>query len=299
VGELNDILQRLEPSLGPVGREPAPLEGGITNRNYRTLMGGREYVVRLHGKDTDLLGISREAERLANGAAARLGIAPAVAAGFEGGLVTEFLSCDTLQGPDIRDRAEELGVALRAFHDSGVELPAKFWVPDLLADYTRIISSRGIEPPAAYARAIAIAARIAAALGPETGLRPCHNDLLAGNIILARDGGRVMLVDWEYAGMGHPWFDLGNLSVNNDFLRTTDNRLLRAYLGEAPSEAHEATLKLMRVLSDVREGAWGVMQGQVSELEFDFDGYAAEHFERMQRAAGDPEFGAWLVAVES
>ncbi len=26
-----------------------------------------------------------------------------------------------------------------------------------------------------------------------------------------------MIVDWEYAGMGHPCFDLGNLAVNNDF----------------------------------------------------------------------------------
>ena len=66
MGELSDILQRLEPSLGPVGREPAALEGGITNRNYRVLLGEGEYVIRLHGKDTDLLGISRRAERLAN-----------------------------------------------------------------------------------------------------------------------------------------------------------------------------------------------------------------------------------------
>jgi thiamine kinase-like enzyme len=297
VGELDDILQRLEPSLGPVGRAPAPLEGGITNRNYRALMGGCEYVVRLHGKDTDLLGISREAERLANDTAAGLGIAPAVAAGFEGGLVTEFLACDALQAAEIQARAEELGVALRAFHDSGAELPAKFWVPDLLGDYTRIIRARGAEPPEAYEQAIAIAGRISAALGEATELRPCHNDLLAGNIILARDSGRVMLVDWEYAGMGHPWFDLGNLSVNNDFAPSTDNRLLAAYLGTAPSESQEATLKLMRILSDVREGAWGVMQAQVSELEFDFEGYAQEHFARMQAAAGEARFDRWLTAV--
>ncbi len=299
MGELDDILRRLEPSLGPVGRPPAPLEGGITNRNYRAELGGREYVIRLHGKDTDLLGISREAERLANDAAAGLGIAPAVAAGFEGGLVTEYLACESLSGPSIAARAEEIGAALRAFHDSGVELPARFWVPDLLADYTEIIHARGAPAPRAYERAIAIAGRITAALGPDVTLRPCHNDLLAGNIILPRESGRVMLVDWEYAGMGNPWFDLGNLSVNNDFLQTTDNRLLQAYLGEAPSSAQQATLQLMRVMSDVREGAWGVMQSQVSELEFDFQGYAVEHFQRMQDATAGPEFERWLAAVES
>ncbi len=57
MGELNDILHGLEPSLGPVGGEPAPLEGGITNRNFRVRARRREYVLRLHGKDTELLGI--------------------------------------------------------------------------------------------------------------------------------------------------------------------------------------------------------------------------------------------------
>ena len=124
MGELSDILQRLEPSLGPVGGEPAPLEGGITNRNYRVLLGEREYVIRLHGKDTDLLGISREAERLANDAAAGLGIAPAVAGSFEGGLVTRVPDLRRAERPELEAHAEELGAALRAFHDSGIELPA-------------------------------------------------------------------------------------------------------------------------------------------------------------------------------
>ena len=297
VGELSDILQRLEPSLGPVGGEPAPLEGGITNRNYRVLMGEREYVVRLHGKDTDLLGISRRAERMANDAAAGLGIAPGVAAEFDGGLVTEFLTCQALAGPELQARAEELGSALRAFHDSGIELPTRFWVPDLLSDYTRIIRARGAELPGVYEQAMGIAGRITTAVGGEGSLRPCHNDLLAGNIVLDRDRSRVMLVDWEYAGMGSPWFDLGNLSVNNDFLETTDNRLLQAYLGAAPTEGQTATLKLMRVLSDVREGAWGVMQSHVSELEFDFAAYAEEHFTRMNATAAEPAFECWLAAV--
>ena len=43
----------------------------------------------------------------------------------------------------------------------------------------------------------------------------------------------------------------------------------------------------MRLLSDAREGAWGVVQGVVSELDFDFDAYAARHFERLERAVAD------------
>ena len=88
-----------------------------------------------------------------------------------------------------------------------------------------------------------------------------------------------MIVDWEYAGMGDPRFDLGNLSVNNDFDEETDERMLTAYYEEDRlPDRRRAALKLMRVLSDAREAAWGVVQAHVSELDFDFDGYARRAF---------------------
>ena len=298
MGELSDILQALEPSLGHLGGEPAPLEGGITNRNFRVTLGDEEYVVRLHGKDTDLLGISRLAERIANEAAAALGLAPEVVAGFDGGLVTRFVSCEPLRGPEILERAGEIALALRSFHRSQAPLPVEFQVPELLRVYAGIVVSRGASLPEPYEQAMEIAALIVAAL-PEQAPRPCHNDLLAGNLIRSKDDGRTMIVDWEYAGMGRASFDLGNLSVNNGFDEAAEQMLLRAYHGTDPSPAQLAELKLMRVLSDVREGAWGVMQGQVSDLDFDFDGYAELHFERMRSAAESANFGEWLVAAGS
>jgi thiamine kinase-like enzyme len=296
VGELNDILQRLAPSLGPLSGEPAPLDGGITNRNFRVTLGGIDYVVRLPGKDTALLGIVREAEREASDAAARLDIAPAVAAALEDCLVTRFITCRSVSSPEIAQRAEEIARALRRFHDSAARLPAEFWVPNLLRDYEAIIRRRGGEPPAGYSMLVTVAARIAAALAPGSR-RPCHNDLLAGNIIRANGDGRVMIVDWEYAAMGDPRFDLGNLSINNGFADADDERLLIAYYGEPPSVGRRAALKLMRVLSDAREAAWGVLQGEISELQFDFAGYAHKHLERLRAAAAGPQFEEWLVSA--
>src|SRR6202035_469133 len=159
----------------------------------------------------------------------------------------------------------------------------RFNVPALLDDYAAIARARGGTVPAPYEGAVAVAGRIEAALAPLDA-RPCHNDLLASNIIRAEESGRMMIVDWEYAGMGDPRFDLGNLSINNDFDEGTDERLLTAYDGEAPGDGRRAELKLMRVLSDAREAAWGVVQGTISELDFDFAGYAREHFERLARA---------------
>jgi thiamine kinase-like enzyme len=297
VGELNDIVHDLEPTLGPADGAPAPLEGGITNRNYRVRMGGQDYVLRLHGKDTDLLGISREAELGASAAAAELGIGPEVVASFAGGMVTRFVPCRALSAQEIAGRAEEIAGALRRFHDSQTALPASFDVPELVQRYGRTLAERGHDAPDELERAGELAERIAAAL-PSTERRPCHNDLLAGNLIGEEPSGRVMIVDWEYAGMGDPWFDLGNLSVNNDFGDGDDERLLHGYHGGEPLPGQRARLKLMRLMSDIREAAWGVVQGRLSDLDFDFAGYAQLHFERLRKASEGGELGAWLAAVK-
>jgi hypothetical protein len=63
--------------------------------------------------------------------------------------------------------------------------------------------------------------------------------------------------------------------------------LLTAYWGEAPDEGRLRSLRDMTFMSDFREAMWGVVQGVLSDLDFDFAGYAAKHFERMgANAAG-------------
>ncbi len=294
MADLTRIVDGLSDTLGPISGRPVPLEGGITNRNYRARFGDREFVVRLPGRDTSLLGISREAERMANRAAAELGIAPAVAAANDECLVTEYLDCTPVDADQLRAHPGLVARALRAFHDSGLQLPTRFWVPELLDDYARIVAQRGGSLPGEYAQARSLARRVAAAL-PLTDPVPCHDDLLPANLLAMRsDPARQVLVDWEYAGMGHRMFDLGNLAVNNEFDEPAEDRLLEAYFGERATAGRRAALALMRIMSDAREAAWGVVQGAISELEFDFGDYARRHFARLARAARDPRLPQWL-----
>ena len=291
------IVDRLAARLGPVSGEPEPLDGGITNRNYRVRFGDRDCVLRLPGRDTGLLGIDRAAERVATERAAALGIAPRLLAADADCMVTEWLPGAPMDGDRLRADPSSAARALRTFHDSGLELPVRFWIPDLLEDYARIISQRGAGLPDSYRRTQRLVARIADAL-PLTDPAPCHDDLLPGNILATRaDPGRAMLVDWEYAGMGHRYFDLGNLAVNNDFNEDAQDRLLRAYFDAPPTAGRRAALHLMMLVSDAREAAWGVVQGSISELDFDFGDYAAQHFGRLDRNASDPRLEDWLRAA--
>ena len=94
--------------------------------------------------------------------------------------------------------------------------------------------------------------------------------------------------------MGDRYFDLGNLSVNNGFGEADDERLLSAYWGEPCTSRRFAALRLMRVMSDFREGMWGVVQTAISALDFDFAAYADEHLARVGAGMADPRFNEWL-----
>lgn len=295
--DLVRIVELLQSELGPIGRPPAPLEGGITNRNYRASFGGREYVIRVPGKDTGLLGIDREAEAIANRAAAEVGVAPPVALTLTDPsvFVTEFLEGRGLEGSELR-RAEtlaDIAAALRSVHGLEVTFKTSFSPFRVVEDYAATTRERGGMIPDRYGEASSCANQIEAALiGPEHEPVPCHNDLLAANFICV--GERVYIVDWEYAGMGDRYFDLANFAVNNELGEGGEEGLLGAYFGAPPTAAQLASLRLMRFMSDFREAMWGVVQRVVSDLDFDFADYADRHFDRLSETWSDPRFKKWL-----
>jgi thiamine kinase-like enzyme len=298
--DLARFVELLEPVLGQVGGKPAPLEGGITNRNYRATFGDREYVIRIPGKDTHLLGIDRSAEAVANTAAAGVGVAPRVAATLVAppAFVTEFVEGHGVEGRDLRT-AESLATvagALRAVHGLDATFTTAFSPFRVAEAYAATTTERGGIVPDRYEEALKCAREIEVVLtGPEHRPVPCHNDLLAANFILS--GERLYIVDWEYAGMGDRYFDLANFAVNNELGEGGEETLLGAYFGAPPTMAQLAALRLMRYMSDFREAMWGVVQQVVSDLDFDFAAYAERHFDRLSETWADPRFKDWLREV--
>jgi thiamine kinase-like enzyme len=94
--------------------------------------------------------------------------------------------------------------------------------------------------------------------------------------------------------MGDRYFDLANFAINNGLDDGAEEALLSDYFGGAPGTGRLASLRLMRFMSDFREAMWGVVQSVVSEIEFDFAGYAEKHFARLGETASDPRFETWL-----
>jgi thiamine kinase-like enzyme len=288
---LDAAVAHLEGVLGPLRGGPSPLSGGITNHNFRARFGDHDVVLRVAGRDTDLLGIDRATERDATRAAA--GIAPDVIA-FDPRhecLVTTFIDGRPVEESELRGpMLAEVAAALRSIH-SGRRLTYAFSPWQRVARYRATAVRRRMPLPPGFDEVSAAAARISAALGPRPSA-PCHNDLLTANFL--HDGTRLRILDWEYAGQGDPLFDLANLASNNGFDEGDEERLLEAYYGSPPRADQLAGLRLMRLMAAFWEAMWAVVQQAVSELEFDFGAYAAEHLARVRERLADPRFETWL-----
>ena len=293
--ELERVLAAVPGWAGePVTAEP--ISGGITNRNYKVTVAGESYVVRLAGKDTELLGVDRDAERAAAEAAAAAGVAPAVFTYLpkHKSLITRFVRGSPIPQEDL-EREDVLALVVRsikAIHE-GADQPSSFPVFRIVEEFAEVARSRGVQVPDGFELAQAGAELIEAAFAKAPlPLRPCHNDLLNANFL--REGNHVWIVDYEYAGMGDLFFDLGNLSINNGLSEDAQEAVLRLYFAEV-TPARTARLALMRIMSDFREAMWGVVQQGISTLDFDYVDYADRHFARLADSAADPRFERWLA----
>ena len=254
------------------------LGGGITNRNAVVTVASlapRRFVVRLPGERTELLGIDRANEAEAATRAAELGIGPPVLRELDGvgTLVTELVPGGHLEPDAFVARLDEVVPLLRRFHGSGA-LAGAFPIHRVVEWHARDAAAHGATVPAAWGELHAVSLGIERDFGAGADdVVPCHNDLLPGNVLFADD--RTWLLDFEYAGMNDRFFDLANLSINCGLDAVADERLLGLYFGEV-TEAQRRKLAAMKVMSELREGMWAVVQQAISTLDTDFVTYADE-----------------------
>jgi thiamine kinase-like enzyme len=292
VGELADLVAQVPQWRGMVP-EIRPLAGGITNRNFVVTVDGVDWVARVPGERTELLGIDRANEAEAAQRADELGIGPPVLGELPrlGTLITQLVPGHHLDAEPFIDRLPDVIELLRTFHDSG-PLKGAFPIHRVVEWHARDAATHGVMPPPAYERLHQQSRRIEAAFrAAPTEPVPCHNDLLPGNVLFSDD--RVWLLDFEYAGMNDLFFDLGNLSVNCGLTADAEADLVRLYFGSITA-SRLARLSLMKVMSEFREGMWAVVQQAISTLDTDFVTYAEERLSNCERIASRPEFNAWL-----
>lgn len=276
------------------------LSGGITNQNYRVDVGAESFVLRIGGAKTELLGIDRANEAAATRAAAEIGVAPEVLDFVqpEGYLVTRFINARAMPPAEMREpeTLQEIAHLLKKIHVLP-PLRATFSPFKVVRDYDLLAREHGVTTfPENYAWLRERMTEIERALVSGSTRVFCHNDLLNGNFL--RDSqDRIRILDWEYAGMGDPFFDLANFSAHHELTDEQCSDLLTAYLDEL--KPHQfARLKLMQAMSDFREAMWGVLQQGISELDFDFRGYADQFFGKLTARMDDARYAEWVRMLD-
>ena len=278
--------------------EVTELPGGLTNHNHKVVTPSGAYVVRRYSSDTGLLAIDRDNEYENAGKAAEVGVGPAVVAyrPDHHTMVFEFIEGQAMTDADLRDgdHLQRIADACRWLH-SAAPFRDDFDMFAIQPRYRQIVGERGFRLPDRYdAFEPQVAAiREALAVNAEPPV-PCNNDLLAGNFILAGDVFR--LIDYEYSGNNDACFELGNVWSESNLSLAQLEGLIAAYYGR-PLRNKVARARLWGMMSKYGWTLWGSIQDGVSEIDFDFWGWAMERYERVVAEFDGPDFSALLDEV--
>lgn len=282
--EIEDRIHALPLWSGTV--ECTPVEGGITNQNFRVIDGERRFFVRT-GVDIPVHGVMRFNELAAARAAEKVGLSPPIVHSEPGLMVCGFIDGRTFGEEDVRS-ASNLPRILELVHRCHNEMPMHFrgpalvfWVFHVIRDYIGELVARNSNYRDQLPELADRAKLLENTVGPVRIVFG-HNDLLPANFI--DDGERLWLVDWDYAGFNSPLFDLANLASNNGLDREQESWLLESYFKVPATEQLVVRFNAMKCASLLRETLWSMVSEIHSTLDFDYAQYTAENMSRFHGA---------------
>jgi thiamine kinase-like enzyme len=278
-------------------RGPIERLGGLTNRVYRL----DHVVLRVPGKGTEEY-INRGHEVVAARLAAMAGVSPDViyADATSGMMVTRLVPEAVTMTPahfeSRKGSPKRAGEVLRKLHLSEGVFPFRFELFAMIDDYLNVLSAKDVDLPPGYHDVLREAENIRAVLAKNPApLVPCHCDPLCENFL--DDGKRMWIVDWEYAGMNDPMWDLGDLSVEGAFTDAQDMELLTSYFGGAPSANDHGRMVIYKAMCDLLWTLWGLIQHANKNPADDFAAYALNRFNRCKTLMEMSDFAKYVAVI--
>jgi thiamine kinase-like enzyme len=242
------------------------IKGGLTNESWSVRNQKDAVVVRISTADEHALQLNRVSETVVLGLAQQAGIGAEVllCAPERRLLVTKQLQATTLSVSDMHDRRtlQQLTTLLQKLHSLSV--PTAVQRTDWLAILHSYWTTLGERADAALnvVGAQDLAMEIATESTQQSGSCLCHNDV--HHLNLMADGQRLWLLDWEYAGVGDPLFDLAAVCCYHHYDQSLRDQLLLLYRGELLA-AERARLQRMCWLFDYIKSLWLQVRGMQTE----------------------------------
>lgn len=254
--EVEWLALRHVPGDGAVAVER--LGAGLVNESYRVMRNGLAYSLRIPSPHAAALGLDHEWECRVLECAAAEGIAPRVERcdACEGILVMRFASGRVWIPDEVRLPANIERIAQLAHRIHRLHIPegARTMGPaEWIRHYRQTLAPHGGPGLSDLQSALADHLAQHAALPPAAQVL-CHSDLHVENIVVGEHG--LVLLDWEYAHVSEPLWDVAGWIGNNDLSADCAERLLARYLERPPSKAELARLRLLAWLYDYTCMAW-------------------------------------------
>ena len=243
------------------GARFTPILGSVSNFAWHAVTGATECFVRLARDGSESLGADLETEAQVLGLVAAAGLAPEVVCCDPPArlLVTRWIAPQGASFDVDAPRAlEQVAAAMARLH----RLQARGIRRVCFDEQARLLESA--LPPSALRAEFSAAARAAFALLVQ-GARPalCHHDIHSQNLVVDV-AGRLWLVDWEYAGLGDPIFDLASFASQCELAEEGTHALCRSYV-DAGGSVDPGRLEHARWAFDYVQWLWYQRLGVASQ----------------------------------
>lgn len=212
-----------------------PMNAGMTNTSYTFKVNGKKYIYRIPGAGAEGL-VDRQQEYEAYKAIRWLDISDKVVYYDKktGVKISEFIeNARNADGMKMKEAIRCLLFAKHELHDKNKAVNAKIDIIDMINKYEQLMGKSKYEDYQEVKAKVISNIRYWKKQPHKYCL--CHFDLNPDNFMILKSG-KIKLLDWEYAGMNDPIFDLAGWIVYKRYDIVHIYTLIAGYLEHEPSE---------------------------------------------------------------
>lgn len=255
--------------------------GGMSNKNFKVIFKGKEYVLRVPGNGSEGM-VERTNEEFNALEGCKMGVNPQIryfnpTTGIK--LADYISNAETLNSATIQrhENMKKIADIYLTIHNSHIRLKNEFNIFREIEKYDALLAKSNATMYAGWEeirKEVMALENYLNELGVD--LRPCHNDAVPENFIKSEDG-KIYLIDWEYSGANDPMADFAALFLESDFSIENQDYVLKHYFsGDLPENTKEKIL-CYQILWDYLWAQWTVIKEANGD---DFGTYGIDRYNR-------------------
>lgn len=258
--------------------------GGMTNKNFKVCINDKSYVLRVPGNGTEEM-ISRQDEIKNAVYANRIGIdAELVYFNEETGVkISNFIENAQTLSPEATKKQHNMKMVcnlLRSLHNSKEKMDNDFNIYEKIEKYENLSKKIGgvfYEDYYKVKDKVYSLKKIMNEL--DVSYTPCHNDTIAENFIKDSED-KMYLIDWEYAGMNDPMWDIAAHSLENNFSEDEEELFLKIYFEGNVEEKYKKRILINKIYQDFLWSIWTNIKEAKGD---DFGSYGLDRYNRAKK----------------